>query len=54
MEIVSKIFEIECKKPTLDFFESWFKANNLDVVRWAIVKIDNDLVSLDVSYKLNI
>ena len=50
MEIKSEVFEIECKKPTLDFLENWFKANNLNVVRYAIVKAENNILTLCVSY----
>ena len=50
MEIKTKTFKIKCKKPTLDFFQSWFKANNLNVIRYAITDVNGDILSVVVSY----
>ena len=50
MEIKTKTFKIKCKKPTLDFFEDWFKANNLNVVRYAITDVKDDILNVVVSY----
>lgn len=50
MEIKSKVFQIERKKPTSDFLESWFKTHNLNVVRYSIVKVEKNILTLCVSY----
>ncbi len=52
MEVKSETFKIECKKPTLEFLENWFKANNLNVIRYAIVKIEDNVLTLSVSHKI--
>ena len=52
MEIKTETFQIKCKKPTFDFMEDWFKANKLDVVRYAITDINDDILSVVVSYRI--
>ncbi len=52
MEIKSEIFKIECKKPTLDFLEDWFKAHNLNVIRYAVTEVKDDVLSVVVSHQI--
>lgn len=51
MEIKTENFEIKCKKPTFEFMEDWFKANNLNVIRYAITDIKDDTLYVVVSYQ---
>ena len=50
MQIKTETFEIKCKKPTLDFMEDWFKAHNLNVIRYAITDVKDDILSVVVSF----
>lgn len=47
MEIVSKIIKIKCEKPSLDFIEDYFKKEGIVPIRWAIVDVKGDILTLD-------
>jgi hypothetical protein len=47
MKIVSKIIKIKCEKPSLDFIENYFKKEGLKPVRWAIVDVKENILTID-------
>ncbi len=47
MKIKSEIIKIECTNPTLDFIEEYFKKHKITPVRWAIVDVKDNVLTLD-------
>ena len=50
-KIISKTIEIICEKlpPSVDFIENEIKKQNIDPIRWAIINIEGDKLTLSVS-----
>lgn len=51
MEVISKTIKIKSDKmpPNIDFIEQSIKKEGIEPVRWAIVKIEDDVLTLNVS-----
>ena len=51
-EVVSKTINIKAEKltPSVEFVENEFKKLNLDVIRWAIVEVNDLELSISCSY----
>jgi len=52
MEIVSKLVEIEAKLPVdNDFVEKKLYAMGIVPLRWAIVKVKNNILTISLAYE---
>jgi len=51
MEIISKTIKITTDKlpPSVDFIENEIKKHNINPIRWAIIDIQNNILTLSVS-----
>ena len=51
-EVISTTIEIIAPTlpPSVEFIENEFEKNGLDVIRWAIIKIENSRLTLSISY----
>ena len=50
-KIISKTIEIICKNlpPSVDFIEEEIKKQGIDPIRWAIINVQNDKLTLSIS-----
>lgn len=52
MEITSKLIEIEAKLPVdNDFVENKLKKMGIEPLRWAIVKVQGDILTISLAYE---
>jgi len=50
MEIISKLIEIEANLPTdNDFIESKLREMGIEPLRWAIVKVEGNILTVSVA-----
>ena len=50
MEIINKTFNIEFKKPlTLECIEGYFKTHKIAPVRWAVVEVTDNVLTVDAA-----
>lgn len=52
MEIISKLIEIEaCLPIDNEFIEEQLRAQKIDPIRWAIVKVDKNKLTISVAFE---
>lgn len=52
MEITSKLVEIEAKLPVNNnFIEKKLKEMGIEPLRWAIVKVNNNILTISLAYE---